>query len=227
MACFLGFYANAQTAPSYSVTITPNSNTTDVKGSIKANGLVEASSLKAAGLATGNPFVVNPVYANAYGELITGYKLGFYSMASSAFKFTYDLNTNGGYSALGEDFLIYEAGSIVSFNQSLNRRFVAPVYLPHGAKVREIKVSAFSIYNVSRTLKISLVKTDLLTRGHTTVHEFTTGDISQANPTVDVSTVNLVPIDNQNFLYQIFVESSTQTWDIVSLTGIIIEYQDF
>lgn len=228
LAVFSIFHvANAQTTPSYSVTITPNSNTTDVKGNIKASGLVEGSSLKATGLATGDPFVANPVYANAYGDLITGYKVGFHSISPSAFRFTYDINTNGQYSVLGEDFLFYEGGSVGSLAESQNRRFVAPVYLPHGAKIREIKIGAFSAYNVSRTLKVSLVKTDFLTRAVTTIHEFTTNDISQSNSTVFVSTLNLIPIDNQNNLYQIFVESSTQTWDIVSITGIIIEYQDF
>lgn len=212
--------------PTNSVTITPTSTTTDVKGNIKASGLVEANGLKAAGLATGNPFVANPVYANAYGDLITGYKVGFHSIAPSAFRFTYDLNTNGEYSAYGGDFLFFDAGSVGSLAESVNRRFVAPIYLPHGAKVREIKIGAYSAYNMSRTLKVSLVKTDFLTRAVTTIHEFTTGDISQTNSTEFVSSVNLVPIDNQNFLYQVFVESSTQTWNIVSLTGIIIEYQD-
>lgn len=212
--------------PTNSVTITPTSNTTDVKGNIKASGSVEANSLKAAGLATGNPFVANPVYANVEGHLVTGYRLGYHSIPPSAFRLTYYLNTNGEYSSYGPDFLLYDAGSVGSFAESVNRKFVAPVYLPHGAKIREIKIGALSAYNESRTLKVSLVKTDFLTRQVTTIHEFTTNDISQSNSTVFVSSFDLVPIDNQTFLYQIFVESSTQTWNIVSLTGIIIEYRD-
>jgi hypothetical protein len=212
--------------PTNSVTITPTSNTTDVKGSIKASGLVEANSLKASGLATGNPYVANPVYANVDGNLVTGYRLGYHSIPPSAFRLTLYLNTNGEYSSYGPDFLLYDAGSVGSFAESVNRKFVAPVYLPHGAKISEIKIGAFSAYNDSRTLKVSLVQTDFLTRQATTIHEFTTNDISQTNSTVFVSSLNLVLIDNQNFLYQIFVESSTQTWNIVSLTGIIIEYRD-
>lgn len=226
LAIFAGFYSNAQVPPSYSVTITPNSTTTDVKGNIKANGLVEANSLKAAGLATGNPFVVNPVYANGEGYLVTGYKVGFHSIPPSAFSLTWYLNTNGETTSYGIDFLLYSAGSVGSLNISLNRQFVTPVQLPHGSKIREIKIGAFSAYNVNRTLKVSLIETDFLTRQATTIHQFTTNDISQTNSSIFTSSVNLIPIDNQNNLYQIFVESSTQTWDIVSITGIIIEYQD-
>lgn len=218
--------AKAQTPPSYSITITPQQNATDVKGNIKSNGLVEANSLKATGLATGNPFVANPVYANGEGHLVTGYKVGFHSIPPSAFSFTWYLNTNGETSSYGTDFLLYSSGSVGSLTISPNRQFVTPVQLPHGSKIREIKIGAFSAYNVSRTLKVSLIETDFLTRQATTIHQFTTDDISQANASIFTSSVNLISIDNQNKLYQIFVESSTQTWDIVSITGIIIEYQD-
>ncbi len=211
--------------PTNSVTITPTSNTTDVKGNIKASGLVEANSLKATSLATGNPFVVNPVYATADGDLITGYKVGYYSIPPAAFKINYDINTDGSAFLLGTDFIIYTPSVMTFLHPSTNRIVLAPIQVPHKSKLSSIKVIFGSYY--SRFINIKIVKVNIndfssetTLFNHNTAASIDNSLISENIP------LNLLEIDNENFTYSIVIALSNSDWSLFSLRGVSIEYRD-
>jgi hypothetical protein len=225
---FLGIYTKnfcQGYQPTYSVTITPTSNTTDVKGNIKASGLVEANSLKATSLATGNPFVVNPVYANADGDLITGYKVGYYSIPPAAFKINYDINTDGTVFLLGADFIVYSPSGMFFLHPSTNRIALAPIQVPHKSKLSSIKVSFGSYY--SRYINIKIVKVNIndFSSETTLFNHDTAASIDNSLVSENIP-LNLLEIDNQNFTYSIVIALSNSDWSLFSLRGVSIEYQD-
>lgn len=216
--------------PTNSVTITPTTNTTDVKGNIKANGLVEASSLKAAGLATGNPFVANPVYANAYGDLITGYKVGYVGIPAAAFHLSlhaYIYNTEYTFIPDGNDYLVYDGRNLSFINNSPNRAIIAPIQLPHKSKLISMKIS-FSTYFDAKSLDVSIIQSNLLHGNDQTIlHSFTTAATNTNQLVTEVIFPNSLEVDNQNYLYSIKIGSTSNNWSGVYFRGVVIEYHDF
>lgn len=227
---FAGFYSNAQVPPSYSVTITPNSTTTDVKGNIKGNGLIEANTLKATGLATGNPFVANPVYANAYGDLITGYKVGYLGIPAAAFHLSlhaYIYNNEYTFIPDGNDYLQYDGRNIVFINSSPSRAIIAPIQVPHKSKLTSMKIS-FSSYFDAKSLDVSIIRSSLLQANDQTIlHSLTTAVTNTNQLVTEVVFPNSLEIDNQNYLYTLKIGSTSNNWAGVYFKGVIIEYHDF
>ncbi|RFS13559.1 hypothetical protein [Emticicia sp. C21] len=228
---FIIFSLQAQTPPSYALTITPSSNTQDVKGNIKASGLIEGSALKSSGLATGNPFLAYPVYANATGDLITGYKVGYLSIPSSAFVLNYQLYNDENETDLlpfpaGDDYLIHSAGGLTFYSISNGRILLAPIQVPHKSKLTSIKLT-FLTLSQSRTLNISIIRAHIdNTSNEESIFSFTTPTTN--SPTVVAQqAINNLELDNQNYLYTLKVTSSDNTWPIVIVRGAIIEYHDF
>lgn len=230
LAVFTVFYSNAQMPPSYSVTITPNSTTTAVKGNIKASGLVEASGLKAAGLATGNPFVANPVYADVSGNLITGYKVGYLGIPAAAFRlsvYAYAYNTENTLIPYGNDFLKYDGRNITFINNSPDRVIVAPIQVPHKSKLTSMKIS-FSTYFDPKSLDVSIIQSNLLdVNNQTILHSLTTAVTNTNQLVTEVVFPNSLEIDNQNYLYTLRVGSTSNNWAGVYFRGVVIEYHDF
>lgn len=227
---FMAFYSNAQMPPSYSVTITPNSTTATVKGNFKASGLVEASSLKAAGLATGNPFVANPVYANANGDLITGYKVGYLGIPAAAFHLSvhaYAYNTENALIPYGNDYLKYDGRNITFINNSPDRVIVAPIQVPHKSKLTSMKIS-FSTYFDPKSLDVSIIQSNLLNvNDQTILHSLTTAVTNTNQLVTEVIFPNSLEIDNQNYLYTLKIGSTSNNWAGVYFRGVVIEYHDF
>lgn len=205
--------------PTNSVTITPTSNTTNVKGNIKASGLVEANSLKATSLATGNPFVVNPVYVSADGDLITGYKVGYYSIPPAAFKINYDINTDG------IDFIVYTASGMIFYHPSTNRIVLAPIQVPHRSKLSSIKLTFGSYYSRFINIKIVKVKINDFSSETTLFNPDTAASIENSLVSENIP-LNLLEIDNENFTYSIVIAVSNNDWTLFNLRGISIEYRD-
>lgn len=224
---FLGTFANSfcQGIPQgNSVTITPTSNTTDVKGNIKASGLVEASSLKAAGLASGNPFVANPVYANVDGDLITGYKVGYYSIPPAAFRLNLHLYSDETKFYQSDDFVIYTGSYVGFYTVSSDKFLLAPLNFQHKSKLSSLKITFYS-FN-PKFIEGSILRASLSgTQNETSVFSFNTPVANGTTVTAEFP-INLLEIDNQNYVYTIQLKSSTNNWVITSIIGVSIEYRD-
>lgn len=211
--------------PTNSVTITPTTNTTDVKGNIKASGLVEASSLKAAGLATGNAFVANPVYANAYGDLVTGYKVGYFSIPPAAFRLNLHLYSDATYFYQSDDYVVYTGSYVGFFTGSDDKFLLAPLNFPHKSKLSSLKISFYS-YN-AKFIQGAIIRSSFNdSPGETTIFSFNT-PVANVTTVVAEFPINLIEIDNQNFVYTLQLKSSTNNWGITSIKGVSIEYHDF
>lgn len=217
----------AQVPQTYSVTIAPGSGTThDVKGGLKVSGVTESSSVKVAGLATGNPYSAQPIYANDQGFLVTGYKVGYLSVPSAAFRKNFDVNSNGEYSAIGSDLFFYDGFQLLSFTPSNNRELFAPLYFPHKSKLSSIKI-LFSVSGSPRALIGDLIQASLNDYTGSSIFNFTT-PTSENNSAISVEfPINLLEIDNQNFTYTLKLRCSTGDWTLLSIRGVSIEYRDF
>jgi hypothetical protein len=209
--------------PTNSVTITPTSNTTDVKGNIKASGLVEANGLKATGLATGNPYVANPVYANIYGDLVTGYKTGFYSIPPAAFHLNY--NVFGNTTFLSEYFILYLENSMASLVSSQYYGFIAPMQIPHKSKLVAMNLNFAFGGTTPKSIRIRIVQTPLSGSGSQIIKDITTPtSVNQQVTTANIP-LDLIEIDNENYTYVISL-SVISNWDSFVLFGTSIEYRD-
>lgn len=211
--------------PTNSVTITPTSNTTDVKGNIKASGSVEASSLKAAGLATGNPFVANPVYANVEGHLVTGYKVGYYSIPPAAFKLNLHLYSDATYYYQSDDYVLYTGSYVGFYTESTGKMLLAPLSFQHKSKLSSLKISFYS-FN-AKFIEGAIIRSSFSdSSGETTIFSFNT-PVANGTTVITEFPINLIEIDNQNFVYTLQLKSSTNNWVITSIKGVSIEYHDF
>lgn len=210
-----------------SVTIDPNApNLQDVKGNIKVLGITESNSVKVNQLATGNPLVAKPIYADDQGYLITGYRVGYFSIPPVALRLSWDIY--GGDLYVGPDFVVYDGNYLTFIQPSSYRELLAPLYIPHKSKLSSLKLAFFSNSNVERFLNGSIIKTSIIesTIG-TSIFNFSTPvSINGAFITVDLP-IDLIEIDSQNYVYTLKLESSTDDWTHVSIKGIIIEYRDF
>jgi hypothetical protein len=216
----------AQVPQTKSVTISPLAgNVEEVKGNIKATGIIESNTLKASGLASGNPYVANPVYANLDGTLVTGYKTGYLSIPSSAFRINYDINTDGNVESLGKDFVFYASTGLFFWFASTNRNILSPLQVPHKSKLSSMKITYNS--NSPRSITVKILKVDMNDFSSETV--LLTHTLALSSSYLNISEnipLNLLEIDNQNFAYSILITSSTNDWTFLSLRGICIEYQD-
>ena len=221
----------AQVPPSYAVTITPSNNTQDVKGNIKASGLIEGNALKSSGLATGNPFVANPVYANVNGDLITGYKVGYLSIPSSAFVLSNQLyNDENDVEVIpfpsGDDYLINSGAGLIFYSNSNGRILLAPIQIPHASKLTSIKLT-FQSLSQAKTLNVSIVRAHIDTAtNEESIFNFTTPASTGLSVIVAQQTIDNLELDNQNYLYTLKITASDNTWPFVVLRGVIIEYHD-
>lgn len=209
--------------PTNSVTITPTSNTTDVKGNIKANGLIEANSLKSTALATGNPFVANPVYADVSGNLISGYKVGFYSIPPAAFQQSFSVF--GETNAVQPYMVFYSEDLLVPFVLSQYFAMIAPLQVPHKSKLENIKIGFSFGSNTPKSLRVRIRKSSFDDTSSAIIADFNT--ITSVNYQVVVSnaSLNLIEIDNQNYYYSLIILPTTD-WELLNLRGISIEYRD-
>lgn len=227
---FVIFSLQAQTPPSYALTITPSNNTQDVKGNIKASGLVEGSALKSTGLATGNPFLAYPVYANATGDLITGYKVGYLSIPSSAFVLNYQLYNDENEQDFitfpaGDDYIINSGKGLIFYSISSGRMLLAPIQVPHKSRLTSIKMTFLSLTE-SRTFNISIVRAHIdNTSEEESIFNFTT-PITNSPTVVAQQAIDNLELDNQNYLYTLKITSSDNIWPVVIVRGAIIEYHD-
>ncbi|RFS14800.1 hypothetical protein [Emticicia sp. C21] len=126
---FLSIKCIAQVPQPKSVTIDPNGdNIQDIKGNVKVSGVTESNSVRINGLATGNLFIARPVYANNDGFLVTGYVTGYFSIHPSAFKLSYDINSDRASTAYGSDFTYYGDQYVIFLEPSTNRALYAPLF---------------------------------------------------------------------------------------------------
>jgi hypothetical protein len=227
VALFYTLRVYSQTLPPKAVIIAPGANNIhEVQGNIKASGLVESNSLKAAALATGDYQIVRPVYANAEGSLITGYKTGYLSIPPAAFRRSIDIYMDGGTTTyLGSDMLFY-SGSILFFAQpSSNRVILAPVQLPHNSKLNSLKITFFS--PDKRYIEGAIIRASL--NGYsseTSIFTFTTPTTNNSVVTAEFP-IDLIEMDNQNYIYTLQLKSPTNEWFSISIRGVGIEYRDF
>jgi hypothetical protein len=217
--------AQAQGTPP-PIKLTLGGHTADVQGNVNATGQIEGNSLKARGLATGSPFIANPVYANADGYLITGYKVGYYSIPPSAFRIDYDINTNGNISIFGQDLAIYSESGMIYTTDNSHRGIIAGIQVPHKSKLTSLKAT----YNAAtdKTITIKIMKANINDFSAST--ELFSHTMAVSNNYISVSEtipINLLEIDNQNFTYSIIISSSAIDVSFINLRGISIEYQDF
>ena len=211
--CVFSFKIQAQTPQTKSVTISPTAgNVEEVNGNIRSNGTIQGNSLKAAGLATGDPFKANPVYANVDGTLVTGYKVGYFSISPAAFRLSVDVQTDGQTYGIGTDYVIYDGNYVGFFLESSGRTLLAPVYVPHKSKLSSLKFTfASNDASKSRAMTVNIIKAsiDNFSNG-VSIFSFTT----------------LIEIDNQNYVYTLQLVSSTNDWSLTSVRGVVIEYRD-
>ncbi len=217
----------SQAAPSKAVIISPTANNIqEVQGNIKASGLVEGNSLRSTALATGSYHIVKPIYADADGSLITGYKLGYLSIPPAAFQRSIEIYSDeGAVSYLGDDMLFYTGGSLFFVKPSANRRILAPVQVPHKSKLSSLKITYYSSGN--RYIEGSIIKASLIDyMSETPIFTFTTPAIDNSPVLVEFP-IDLIEIDNQNYVYTLQLKSSTNDWTSLSIRGVSIEYHDF
>jgi hypothetical protein len=191
-----------------------------VEGSVDATGKVEGNSLKARGLATGNPFVIYPIYSNSDGDLITGYKEDYLSLPPASFHLSWQLNTNGTTSVAGPDFVIKTATYLEISTVSEFRSLMAPVILPHKHKLANIKYS-FRAYD-NKTITVSIIRSD-----GTVIFSHTSANALNGNTWMYENTpINLLQIDNSNYAYTLQITTSDNNWEFVRLGSVIIEHRD-
>ncbi len=229
IVCLLSFNIQAQTLQTKSVTISPTAgNVEEVKGNIRATGTIESNTLKAAGLATGDPFKANPVYANVDGTLVTGYKVGYFSIPPVAFRLSTDVQTDGQTYGIGTDYVVYDGSYLGLFLESSGRTLLAPVYVPHKSKLSSIKFTfASNDASNSRAMTVNIIKAsiDNFSNG-VSIFSFTTpSSLNSTLVTVELP-IDLIEIDNQNYVYTLQLISSTNDWSLTSVRGAVIEYRD-
>lgn len=225
----LTFHALAQVPQPKSVTIDPNSNEIqDVKGNLKVSGISESNTVRANGLATGNPYIAMPVYANGQGYLVTGYKIGYFSIPPVALRLNYDINTEGQSYSLGPDFALYDGGYLGFVQPSTYRVLLAPLYFPHKSKLSSLQLTFSSNTDVQRALNGLIIQTSInSSSGATNVFSFTTSSSINGSLVIFEVPINLIEIDNQNYTYSLQLSSSSNDWTLVSIKGASIEYRDF
>jgi hypothetical protein len=226
---FLTINCLAQTPQPKSVTIDPNgTNIQDVKGNLKVSGITESNSVKVNGLATGNPYEARTVYANNEGFLVTGYKVGYFSIPPVAFKLNYYIQSDGQPSGLGVDLMIYDGGNVSSFYPSSNKELVAPLYFPHKSKLASLKIAFYSYLNTPNSLIGEIIEASLSEAlSQSTIFNFTTPTSYNLSWVTVEFPINLLEIDNQNKVYTLKLKNSSNNWSFVNIRGVSIEYRDF
>ncbi|RYU94788.1 hypothetical protein [Emticicia agri] len=227
--CLLSAQIFAQIPQPKSVTIDPNgTHIQDVQGNLKVQGITESHTVRASGLATGNPFIARPIYANGEGYLVTGYKVGYFSIPPVAFRLDWDVQSEGQASGLGIDIVSYDADRITSISTSSNKTLLAPLYFPHRSKLASIKITFYSYPIEPNSLIGDIVQAPLNEgSGLSTIFSFTTPTSSNSSLIVAEFPINLLEIDNQNYVYSLKLRNSANTWTFLSIRGVSIEYRDF
>ncbi|GAB3509909.1 hypothetical protein [Emticicia fontis] len=219
----------AQIPQPKSVTIDPGvNNIQDIKGNLKVTGFTESNSVRVNGLSTGNPYIARPVYANNDGFLVTGYVTGYFSIHPSAFKLSYNINSDGASTAYGSDFTYYADHYVIFLEPSTNRELYTPLFFPHKSKLSGIKFlfSNSNTNSVSITGEIIRAPVDNF-NGATSIFTFNT-PVSSNSSIVSINIpIDLLEIDNENFSYSLKLSSSTQSWKLIIIGGANIEYRDF
>jgi hypothetical protein len=213
---------NAQTLPTYSVTITPQQNATDVKGNIKSNGFVEASGMKVTSLATGNPYLANTVYANIDGTLVTGYKTGFHSIPPSVYRFTIDANNT---TSLGSYVIYYFVSALIPILPDQFIGFLAPFQVPHKSKLVTMKLNFTFGGFTPKSIRILISKTPMNGTGLQYIKDVTTATSDNYQVVTAEIPLDLIEIDNENYFYNIAILPTTN-WELFRLYGTSIEYRD-
>lgn len=225
----LSFEALAQIPQPKSVTIDPNgTNLQDVKGNLKVLGITESIHVKVNGIATGDPYIVRPVYANDQGFLTTGYKVGYFSIPPVAFRLDWDMQTDGQASGLGVYMLNYDADRVTFITPSGNKMLLAPLYFPHRSKLSSLKITFYSYPNAPNSLIGEIIQVPLNeATGQSTIFNFTTPASSNLSLIMVEFPINLLEIDNQNYVYSLKLTNSSNDWGFLSVRGVSIEYRDF
>lgn len=223
------FTIQAQIPQTKSVTISPLAgNVEEVNGNIRSNGTIQGNSLKAAGLATGDPFKANPVYANVDGTLVTGYKVNYLNVPPVAFRLDIVIQSEGEVSGLGYDLLIYSGGLLGLYQVSTSKNLLAPLSFPHKSKLSALKFTFASNDPLkSRALTGQIIKASIndFSNG-VSIFFFTTPASANGVPiTVDLP-IDLIEIDSQNYVYTLMLSSNTNDWIFTTIRGVIIEYRD-
>ncbi len=192
--------------------------------------MVKGESLQAAGLATGNPFVANPVYANGDGVLLTGYKLGYYSIPPIAFQPSLDNDL------LNPDRYIEYSNAYMAINISFldNTSYfylIAPLQIPHKSKLRALKLD-FDSYGLGPdAIRITISKMQIgvgfYAGSEQNIVDFTAPRAPFPEKTKVNIPIDLIEIDNENYTYSILIKSTSSSWYGFRLYGAIITYQDF
>ncbi len=222
---FLVFFikSQAQVPQTKSVTISPTAgNIQEVKGNIKATGIIESNTLKASGLASGNTYIANPVYANSDGTFVTGYKLCYYSIPPIAFH----LNKNNNYvNPLQE--ITYSNYEMFVLYLNSDLYFITPLQIPHKSKLRALKLSfSFAGLFGARSVRIIITKTAINGSSEQNIVDFTTPTSTNFNPVSVNIPISLDEIDNENYSYCISIKATSE-WNNFYLKSSTIEYQDF
>lgn len=218
----------AQVPQTKSVTISPLAgNVEEVKGNIKATGIIESNTLKASGLASGNPYVANPVYANLDGTLVTGYKTGYLSIPPSAFM----LADNMYYSRYDLDNGLFHQsyqGTYKEVELSLSSdKVYAPIQIPHKSKLVSMKLNLHAFTPTSIAIFILGYDIDN-TETAPTVISFQYFENQSVGTKIFTYNLNLVELDNSKYLYSLQIFNlSYPNENHFSVRGAIIEYQDF
>lgn len=221
--------SHAQVPQTKSVTISPLAgNVEEVKGNIKATGIIESNSLKASGLASGNPYVANPVYANLDGTLVTGYKTGYLSIPPSAFMIAdnmyynrYDLD-NGLYHQSYEG--TYKDKE-VELSLSSDKVF-APIQIPHKSKLVSIKLNLHAFTPTS--IAVFVFGYDINnTETAPIIISFKYFENQSAGTKILNYDLNLAELDNSKYLYSLQILNVSYPYENhFAVRGAIIEYRD-
>jgi hypothetical protein len=214
---FFGIKSIAQTAQA-PIKLTLGNYKATIEGSVDATGKIEGNSLKARGLATGDPFVIYPIYAD--GDLITGYKEDYLSLPPASFKLSIESNTNGETTTLGPDYVFRNSFQLEITSESAGRGLLAPINVPHKHKLANIKYHFRAYYNKSITVQI--VRSD----GTVMFNHTSANAINSSTWVFENAPINLIQIDNSNYSYTLQIVTSDNKWDFFRLGSVIIEHRD-
>jgi len=156
--------------------------------------------------------------------LVTGYKTGFYSISPAAFRLNLHLHSDSTPFYQGDDFVDYTGSYVGFYTESANKFLLAPLNFQHKSKLASLKITFYS-FN-PKFIQGSIVRASLSsTQNEATIFSFDTPVANGTTVTVEFP-INLLEIDNQNYVYTLQLKSSTNNWVLSSIIGVSIEYRD-
>ncbi len=228
--CLFLIKSQAQTPQTKSVTISPTAgNIQEIKGNIKATGIIESNTLKASGLASGNSYIANPVYANLDGTLVTGYKTEYLSIPSSAFVLEdyvhYSRNDLQNTSIDHESYQVRYNAQEVEMTFKADKIF-APIQIPHKSKLSSMKLNIYTYTPTNVAIFIFAQDINIDSTPMIVYSEYTS-NLAVGRHILNFN-LNLHELDNSQYLYNLQILNLSYPYqNYFSVRGAIIEYQDF